>query len=71
MRFHISKQGTIMVIIQYNNTKLGKRYVVKKYKNWELIETYPYDRLEDIKLKWFILKTLQHGKDKTNDPRKT
>lgn len=71
MRFHISKQGTIMVIIQYNNTKLGKRYVVKKYENWELIETYPYDRLEDIKLKWFILKTLQHGKDKTNDPRKT
>jgi len=33
MRFHISKQGTIMVIIQYNNTKLGKRYVVKKYEN--------------------------------------
>ena len=59
MRFHISKQGTIMVIIKYNNTKLGKRYVVKKYENWELIETYPYDRLEDIKLKWFILKTLQ------------
>ena len=47
------------MLIQYNNTKLGKRYVVKKYENWELIETYPYDRLEDIKLKWFILKTLQ------------
>ena len=48
-----------ILIIQYNNTKLGKRYVVKKYENWELIETYPYDRLEDIKLNWFILKTLQ------------
>lgn len=51
-----------MVIILYNNTKLGKRYVVKKYENWELIETYPYDYLSDIKLDWFILRTLQTWK---------
>lgn len=61
----------MMTYIEFNNSNLGKRYVVKKYENWELIETYPYDRLEDIKLKWFILKTLQHGKDKTNDTRQT
>lgn len=44
-----------MVIIRYNNTSLGKRYVVKIYDNEWLLESCPYDRLEDIEIKWFRL----------------
>lgn len=68
MRFHISKQGTIMVIIRYNNSTLGKRFVVKIYKNWQLEETYPYDNLSDIHLQGFILREINH-ENKRDDPK--
>lgn len=53
-----------MVIIKYNNSNLGKRYIRIRYENWEYIESCPYDNLADIKLKGFILWTLQD--DRTN-----
>lgn len=45
----------MMTYIMFNNSKLGKRYVVKVYDKKWLLESCPYDRLEDIKIKWFRL----------------
>lgn len=36
------------VIIQKNNTKLGKPFIVKFYKDWVLVETIPYDSVDEI-----------------------
>jgi len=60
-----------MVIIKYNNSNLGKRYIRIRYENWEYIESCPYDNLADIKLKGFILWTLQDDRtNNSNDKRK-
>lgn len=45
----------MMTYIMFNNSNLGKRYVVKVYDKKWLLESCPYDRLEDIKIKWFRL----------------
>lgn len=49
----------MITYIKFNNSNLGKRYVVMKYYQWELRETYPHDNLADIKLRWFKLRELQ------------
>lgn len=49
----------MITYIKFNNSNLGKRYVVMKYYQWELRETYPYDNLADIKLRWFRLRELK------------
>lgn len=41
------------------NVWLGKRYVVRKLLEWELWETHPYDKLEDIKIRWFRLRDIR------------
>jgi hypothetical protein len=58
MRFCILKQGTIMVIIEFNNTGLGKARVVKCYDNIWLLRSCPYDRLEEIHLQGFTLREI-------------
>ena len=49
----------MITYIKFNNSNLGKRYVVMKYYQWELWETYPYDRLDDIHLQGFTLRELK------------
>lgn len=34
--------------IEYNTSKLGKRYIAKLYKEWKLIATYPANQISDI-----------------------
>jgi hypothetical protein len=41
--------------IVINRSWLGKKYVVRVYDKEWLLESCPYDRLEDIKIKWFRL----------------
>ena len=55
----------MMTYIMFNNSKLGKRYVVKEYKDWKLMRTYPYDSLADIHLQGFTLRELKNG-DRNN-----
>ena len=59
MRFWVLKQGRIMVIIKYNNSNLGKRYVLLRYYQWELRETTPYDALDWVRLRGFRLRELK------------
>ena len=41
-----------MVIVK-NNSKLGKRYIVKWYKDWKLMATQPVNYLDQIERKYF------------------
>ena len=47
-----------MVIIQFNNSNLWKRWIFKLYLDWELERTHPYERLSNedsfckIDIKW-------------------
>ena len=58
MRFRLYMSKRTVEIVE-NTSGLGKRYVMKKYLEWELRETHPYDRLEDIKIRWFRLRDIR------------
>lgn len=58
MRFRLYRSKRTVEIIE-NTSGLGKRYVMKKYLEWELRETYPYDRLDDIKIRWFRIRDIR------------
>ena len=47
------KDTWIWINIECNPSKLGKRYIAKMYKDWELIASYPADKISDIDLKFF------------------
>ena len=57
MRFRLYMNKRTIEIRE--NVWLGKRYVVRKLLEWELWETHPYDRLEDIKIRWFRLRDIR------------
>ena len=59
MRLYIPQQRTIMVIIKFNNSNLGKRWISELYLDWELERTHPYDRLTQIRLKGFTLREIK------------
>lgn len=44
----LSTNQTAMILVYFNNTKLGKRWIKKVYHHWELIATFPSDSLEWI-----------------------
>lgn len=44
--FKVSKETA--VLIEKNDTKLGKPFIVKFYKDWVLVESIPYDSVEEI-----------------------
>ena len=61
-----------MVIIQFNNFNLWKRWVTKLYLEWVLERTHPYDRLAQIRLKGFTLRELKwHTKNYNKNLIKT
>lgn len=49
----VSKDTWIWINIERNPSKLGKRYIAKMYKDWELIASYPANEISDINLKFF------------------
>lgn len=58
MRFRLYMSKRTVEIIE-NTSGLGKRYVMKKYLEWELRETYPYDRLDEIKIRGFRIRDIR------------
>lgn len=42
------------ILITENKSKLWKRWIAKQYKNWELIASYPADKLSEIDLTYFV-----------------
>ena len=58
MRFRLYRSKWTVEIIE-NTSGLGKRYILKKYKRWVLIETYPYDRLDEIKIRGFRIRDIR------------
>lgn len=52
-REEASKDTWIWINIERNPSKRGKRYIAKMYKDWELIASYPADKISDIDLKFF------------------
>ena len=46
MEFKVTKETA--VIIEKNDTNLGRPLIVKFYKDWVLVETIPYDSVDDI-----------------------
>lgn len=49
----VSKDTWIWINIERNPSKLGKRYIAKMYKDWELIASYPANKISDINLDFF------------------
>lgn len=49
----LSVDTWIWINIERNPSKLGKRYIAKMYKDWELIASFPADKISDIDLKFF------------------
>ncbi len=43
----------MVIKIEENPTKLGKRYIAKMYKDGKLVASYPADKISDIDLKYF------------------
>lgn len=43
----------IWINIERNPSKLGKSYIAKMYKDWELIASYPANQISEIDLKFF------------------
>ena len=58
MRFRLHRSKWAIEIVE-NTSGLGKRYVLKKYNRWVLIETYPYDRLDEIKIRGFRIRDIR------------
>ena len=58
MRFRLHRIKWAIEIVE-NTSGLGKRYVLKKYNRWVLIETYPYDRLDEIKIRGFRIRDIR------------
>lgn len=51
----------IWINIERNPSKLGKKYIAKMYKDWELIASYPADEISDIDLKFLTPNQHKNG----------
>ena len=40
----------IWIKIEHNESKLGKRYIAKLYRDWKLMASYPANQISDIDL---------------------